>query len=39
MLYSSLELSHQDESKGGWSIFLRSLDAEIFGKTSNGTVS
>src|SRR5580698_10245655 len=34
MHYSSLESSHQDESNGGCFSFLRSLDAEIFHKTS-----
>src|SRR5580704_7699751 len=38
MHYSSLESSHQDESNGGCFSFLRSLDAEIFSKTSNSAV-
>jgi hypothetical protein len=36
LCYSSSESSHRDESNEPWYVFLRPLDAEIFGETSNG---
>ena len=32
MCHSWLESSHRDESNGGWFVFLRSLDSQIFDK-------
>jgi hypothetical protein len=39
MILPPLEPAYRDESNDGGFILLRPLDAEIFGKTSNGAVS